>query len=99
MSSRAEAFLSDSQARDTFTEAELALDAKGRFLALRVRHLANMGAYIGAGGAHTRTPNFAPSYPRRYDPTPPDGKRRCLLTNTTPTSAHSVARVPQPRTA
>src|ERR1700748_477595 len=31
MSTRSEAFLSDGQARDTFTEGELALDAKGKF--------------------------------------------------------------------
>ena len=37
MSTRSEAFLTDQQARDTITEAELALDAKGKFLALRVQ--------------------------------------------------------------
>src|SRR5262249_40568526 len=44
---RSESFLSDNQARDTVTEAELALDRDGRFLALRIRHLAGLGAYIG----------------------------------------------------
>ena len=45
-STRSEAFLTDTQARDTVTEAELALDDRGKFLALRVRHLCNQGAYV-----------------------------------------------------
>ena len=64
---RSEAFLSDAHARDTFTEAELALDEKGRFLALRVRHLGNMGAYIGSVGANIQTLNFARCLPGMYD--------------------------------
>jgi carbon-monoxide dehydrogenase large subunit len=43
---RREAILADEHARDTVSEAELALDARGRFLALRVRTVANVGAYI-----------------------------------------------------
>ena len=41
MATRSESFLNDAHARDTVTEAELALDDNGRFLALRVRHFAN----------------------------------------------------------
>src|SRR6266436_6939395 len=37
MSNRAEAFLSDNHARDAFSDVELALDERGKFLALRVR--------------------------------------------------------------
>src|SRR5262249_16283631 len=33
---------------DNVTDAELALDADGRFLALRVRTLANVGAYVSS---------------------------------------------------
>ncbi|MEP9347967.1 xanthine dehydrogenase family protein molybdopterin-binding subunit [Xanthobacter sp. KR7-225] len=44
---RTEHFLADSQGRDNLTRAELALDAEGRFLALKVDTLANMGAYLG----------------------------------------------------
>jgi carbon-monoxide dehydrogenase large subunit len=43
---RSESFLSDAHGRDHATHAELALDARGRFLALRVATLANMGAYL-----------------------------------------------------
>ena len=46
MSTRTEAFLSDAQARDNVTEAELALDKDGTFLALRVKTLAAIGAYL-----------------------------------------------------
>src|SRR5262249_41649783 len=45
-STRTEAFLSDAQARDNVTEAELALDKDGRFLALRVKTVAAIGAYL-----------------------------------------------------
>jgi carbon-monoxide dehydrogenase large subunit len=45
-SERAEAFVSDTQGRDNVTVGELATDANGRFLALRTRNIANMGAYL-----------------------------------------------------
>ena len=51
---RTEAFLSDTHGRDNVTAGELALDADGKFLALRTRNLANMGAYLS---------NFAPFIP------------------------------------
>jgi len=45
---RREAILADEHARDNVSDAELALDAEGRFLALRVRTLANVGAYVSS---------------------------------------------------
>jgi len=45
---RREAIPADEHARDNVTEAELALDADGRFLGLRVRTLANVGAYVSS---------------------------------------------------
>ena len=45
---RSEAVLADEHARDNVSDAELALDAEGRFLALRVKTLANVGAYISS---------------------------------------------------
>jgi carbon-monoxide dehydrogenase large subunit len=45
---RSEAILADEHARDNISEAALALDNDGRFLALRVRTLANVGAYISS---------------------------------------------------
>lgn len=43
---RTEHFLGDSQGRDNITTARLALDEKGKFLALQVDTLADMGAYL-----------------------------------------------------
>jgi carbon-monoxide dehydrogenase large subunit len=48
---RTESFVSDNQARDHVTRCELALDAEGRFLALRVDTIANLGAYVSSVGA------------------------------------------------
>ena len=47
-STRSEAFLSDAQARDHVTEAELALDRDGRFLGFRTKTIAAIGAYAQA---------------------------------------------------
>jgi carbon-monoxide dehydrogenase large subunit len=43
---RTEHFLGDAQGRDNLTRAEMALDADGRFLAMRVDILGNLGAYL-----------------------------------------------------
>ncbi len=42
---RSEHFLTDAQGRDNVVEAEMAMDGEGRFLGLRARLIANMGAY------------------------------------------------------
>jgi aerobic carbon-monoxide dehydrogenase large subunit len=47
-SDRSETFVSDYQGRDLTVEAELALDAEGKFLAVRGRNLSNLGAYPAA---------------------------------------------------
>jgi aerobic carbon-monoxide dehydrogenase large subunit len=46
MADRNEHFVGDSQGRDNVTTAEMALDADGRFLALRLDILGNLGAYL-----------------------------------------------------
>ncbi len=43
---RSEGFLGDSHARDHMSTAEIAMDSDGRFLALRIDTIANMGAYL-----------------------------------------------------
>jgi carbon-monoxide dehydrogenase large subunit len=53
-SERSEAFVSDSHGRDNISQGELALDQDGNFLAMRIRTLANMGAYFS---------NYAPMIP------------------------------------
>ena len=49
-SERSEAFVSDSHGRDNITRGEMALDKDGRFLAMRTRNVANMGAYYSNYG-------------------------------------------------
>jgi aerobic carbon-monoxide dehydrogenase large subunit len=95
MATRSEAFLNDAHARDTVTEAELALDDNGRFLALRVRHRANMGAYIGSVGASLQTNNFSRCFPGMYDIRNIDINVRCLFTNMVPTSPYRGAGRPE----
>ena len=55
---RTESLMSDQHARDNVTTAELALDKDGKFLALRVKTIASVGAYLGMMGAHSPTNNL-----------------------------------------
>jgi carbon-monoxide dehydrogenase large subunit len=57
-SSRLESFLADSHAREQVVEAALALDDEGRFLAVDVRILANLGAYLGPMATHPMVNNI-----------------------------------------
>jgi aerobic carbon-monoxide dehydrogenase large subunit len=54
---RIESFLSDTAGRDGILEGELALDASGRFLGLRVRTRVGLGAYVSAFAAVFGTNN------------------------------------------
>ena len=93
--SRSESFVSDNQARDTLTEAELALDHDGRFLALRIRATANMGAFLSAEGAFIATVNFGRCFPTVYYIPGVDIKVRCVFTNTLPTGPYRGAGRPE----
>ena len=95
MSTRSEAFLSDNQARDIYSEVELALDEKGKFLALRVRNLGNLGAYVGSVGANIPTMNFARCLPGMYDIKHIDVSASCVFTNTVPTAPYRGAGRPE----
>ncbi len=55
---RSECFMTDDQARDNVSTAELALDADGRFLGLRVTTIADLGAYLTMLGPHSSTNNL-----------------------------------------
>jgi carbon-monoxide dehydrogenase large subunit len=55
---RNESFLSDYHARDTASTVELALDRNGMFLALRIKTLANLGAYLAFNTPHSSTNNL-----------------------------------------
>jgi carbon-monoxide dehydrogenase large subunit len=86
-SERSEAFLSDAHGRDHVSHAELALDAGGKFRGLRVRTLANMGAYLST---------FAPAIPTYLHATLLSGpyvipaiyaEVKAIFTNTVPVDA------------
>jgi carbon-monoxide dehydrogenase large subunit len=55
MSDRSEAFLADTHGRDNLTLGELAIDAGGKFLAVRTRVVSNMGAYLSNFGPYIPT--------------------------------------------
>ncbi|HLJ19537.1 MAG TPA: xanthine dehydrogenase family protein molybdopterin-binding subunit, partial [Stellaceae bacterium] len=95
LSTRAEAFLSDNQARDTFMDLELALDDEGRFLALRVDGLANLGAYHGPMGSFIATSNFARCLPCVYHIPKIAVHMRCVFTHTVPVGPYRGAGRPE----
>jgi aerobic carbon-monoxide dehydrogenase large subunit len=90
VSSRVEGFLSDTHGRNNLVTGELALDANGRFLGMRLKWIADMGAYLSPGAmGHIRNStacmtgvyHFPALYARYLVP----------LTNTTPVSAYRGA--------
>jgi aerobic carbon-monoxide dehydrogenase large subunit len=89
---RHESFLSDYQARDLTVEAELALDEKGRFLALRGSNLGNLGAH---------TTNFAmvqkgvQMMSSIYRMPAAHFRARATLSNTSPTRPYRSAGRPE----
>jgi carbon-monoxide dehydrogenase large subunit len=50
-STRSEAHISDDDARDNIVDASLALDADGKFLAVKIRSFGNLGAFVSFRGA------------------------------------------------
>jgi aerobic carbon-monoxide dehydrogenase large subunit len=58
IATRSEGFVSDHQARDHQAEGSLALDADGKFLALRVSSVANIGAYMAGGAGAVQTNQY-----------------------------------------
>ena len=92
---RSESFISDAHGRDHVTHAELALDKDGKFLALRVSTLANMGSYLST---------FAPLVPTYVHGTLLAGvyttpavyvEVRAVFTNTVPVDAYRGAGRPE----
>ena len=89
--SRTEGFLSDTHGRGNIVEGELAIDKDGRFLAIRLNWLADMGAYFAPAGpvSHIRNPTACITgvyrIPVAY------GYWRLAFTNTAPISAYRGA--------
>jgi carbon-monoxide dehydrogenase large subunit len=91
---RTESFLADTHARDNDSVAELALNAEGDFLALRVRTLCNLGAYLAWQGPVSSTNNvggLAGVYRTPAIRTEVIG----VLTNTQPTAPYRGAGRPE----
>ena len=92
---RSEMFLADSHGRDNLTAAEMALDAEGQVLGVRIETLANLGAYCSAVGpfvptmAGGRVVGTVYRIPALYQSV------RCLYTNTMPVAAYRGAGRPE----
>jgi aerobic carbon-monoxide dehydrogenase large subunit len=84
IATRAEGFLSDHQARDHVADAALALDADGRFLALRVSSIANLGAYMAGGAGGLQTNQYIHLQGSVYDIPVVALRVRAVLSNTVP---------------
>jgi len=95
VSTRGEAFVSDYQARDHVTRAALALDAAGRFLALRVETLASAGAQVSTVGAAVPTTVYTGVLSGPYRIPAIFVDVRVLFTNTVPTDAYRGAGRPE----
>jgi len=92
---RMEEFLAASHGRDLSSKAELALDANGRILALRVASLANVGAYATPAGVVIQLmigPWVATSI---YDIATIDIGIKAVLTHTLPTGPYRGAGRPE----
>ena len=95
VSTRSEAFVSDYHARDHVTHAELALDADGHFLGLRVSTLAAVGAYVSTVGAAVPTTVYTAVLSGPYRIPAIFAEVRALFTNTVPTDAYRGAGRPE----
>ena len=95
VSTRSEAFVSDYQARDHATRAELALDADGRFLGLRVATLAAVGGHISTVGAAVPTTVYTGVLSGPYRIPAISADVSVLFTNTVPTDAYRGAGRPE----
>lgn len=89
---RGEAFLSDYQARDLEVEAELALDSKGNFLAIRSTNLSNAGAYSVNFGPLTKGVELMSGV---YRINAAYVEARAIYTNTPPTNSYRSSGRPE----
>ncbi len=91
---RSEHFLGDAQGRDNITTARLALDEKGRFLALDIDLIADMGAYLSAYAPYIPFLGAGMS-PGVYDIPHCHVRVRGVYTNTVPVDAYRGAGRPE----
>jgi len=92
---RSEEFLSSAHGRDVASHAELALDADGKILALRIHSLANVGAYATGTGVAIQLLIGPWVQTSVYDIRTVDFHFQAVLTNCAPTGAYRGAGRPE----
>jgi carbon-monoxide dehydrogenase large subunit len=95
VASRSESFISDNQGRDHLTHAELALDAGGQFVGLRVETIANLGAYVSTFGAAIPSAIYSALLAGVYRTPAIHVQSTGVFTNTLPTDAYRGAGRPE----
>ena len=92
---RSVSFLSDGHGRANDVTAELALDAQGNFLAVRLTNFANMGAYLAPFGPLFGTLNAVKNMQGMYRTPVMEVSTKCVFTNTTQVTAYRGAGRPE----
>ena len=92
---RTESFMSDAHGRDHDSVAEMALDADGNFLALRISTLANMGAYLSTFAPCIPTYLYATLLAGVYKTPVIYCEVKAVFTNTVPVDAYRGAGRPE----
>ncbi len=92
---RSECFVSDNQGRDHLTHAELAFDAEGHFLGLRVDTVANIGAYVSTFGAAIPSAIYSALLAGVYRTPAIHMRSTGVFSNTLPTDAYRGAGRPE----
>ncbi|MEX2649670.1 MAG: xanthine dehydrogenase family protein molybdopterin-binding subunit [Alphaproteobacteria bacterium] len=95
VSDRSEGFVADTQGRDNVTRVELALDRDGLFLALRVRTLAAMGAYLSGYAIGVATGAGTPTFGGLYTTKAFHAEVKGVFTHTVPIDAYRGAGRPE----
>jgi aerobic carbon-monoxide dehydrogenase large subunit len=92
---RSESFMTDAHGRDHVTKVELALDDQGHFLALRVRTIANLGAYLSTFASSVPTILYATLLAGQYKTPAIHCEVKAVFTNTAPVDAYRGAGRPE----
>lgn len=92
---RSDSFVSDHHGRDQNVHAELALDAKGKFLAVRISGHSNMGGYLSPVAPLMSTLNIHKNGVGTYLTPLFQVDTRCMFTNTAPIGAYRGAGRPE----
>ena len=92
---RSESFLADAHGRDHVTSAELGLDERGRFTALKVRTTANLGAYLSLFSSAVPTYLYGTLLAGQYKTPHIHVETKGVYTNTSPVDAYRGAGRPE----